>query len=72
MLCTSMCTPASSNIAEEGMCDYFHLHCQAGGWDHNDIGCTIFTDGGCILPDNDSSDAPPWLVFGGWAITGID
>ena len=31
------------------------------GWDR--IGCTVFTDGGRTLLDN---EAPPWPVFGGW------
>ena len=48
----------------EGMDDYFHLHCQAGGWDS--IGCTVFMDGSRTLLD---SETPPWLVFGDWAIS---
>ena len=48
----------------EDMGDCFHLHCQAGGWDH--IGCTVFMDGSRTLLD---SEAPPWLVFGDWAIS---
>ena len=36
--------------------DWFHLHCQAGGQDR--IGCTLL-----------DSEAPPWLVFGNWAIS---
>ena len=48
----------------ESMCDCFHLHCQAGGWDL--IGCTVFVDSGRTLLN---SEAPPWLVFGDWAIS---
>ena len=50
----------------EGMGDYFHLHCQAGGWDC--IGCTVFMDGtgSCTMLD---SEAPQWLVFGDWDIS---
>ena len=40
------------------------LLCQAGGWDC--IGCTVIIDGGHTLLD---SEAPPWLVFGDWAIS---
>ena len=47
----------------EGMGDCFHLHCQAGGWDHT--GCTGFMDGSHTMID---SEAPPWLVVGDWAI----
>ena len=48
----------------EGMSDCFHLHCQTGGWDCK--GCTVFMDGGHTWLD---SEAPPWLVFGDWAIS---
>ena len=48
----------------EDMGDCFHLHCQAG--DRDRIGCTFFVDGSCTLLD---SEAPPWLVFGNWAIS---
>ena len=37
---------------------------QAGGWAR--IGCIAFRDGSCTLFD---SEAPPWLVFGDWAIS---
>ena len=55
-------TPCGNPL--EGMGDCFHLHCQAGGWDG--IGCTIFMDGSCTFL---ASEAPPWLVFGDWAIS---
>ena len=51
------------NLAE-GLCDCFHLHCQAGGWDHT--GCTVFVDSGCTLLN---SDAPRQLVFDDWAVS---
>ena len=47
-----------------GMGNCFHLYCEAVGWDH--IGCTGFMDGSLTLLD---SEAPPWLVFGDWAIS---
>ena len=48
----------------EGMGNSFHLHCQAGGW--NCIGSTVFMNSNHNLLD---SEAPPWLVFGDWAIS---
>ena len=50
----------------EGMRDYFHFHCQDGSWDR--IGCTVFMDGKGSRTLLDS-EAPPWLVFGDWAIS---
>ena len=57
-------TVTSRRNPAESMCDCFHFHCQAGGWDL--IGCTVFGDGGRILLNG---EAPPWLVFGDWAIS---
>ena len=48
----------------ESTCDYFQLHCQAGGWDLT--GHIVFMDGGYTLL---SSKAPPCLVFGACAIS---
>ena len=46
-----------------GMCDCFHLHCQAGGLDR--LGCTVFVDGVLIFLD---CEVTPSLVLGGWAV----
>ena len=65
MACAVCLSDLSSPM--EGMCDCFHLHCQAGGWHHYifyRLGCAVFVDIGCTLLD---SEAPPLLVFGDWA-----
>ena len=56
--------PSCRLLKQSSMGDCFHLHCQAGGWDH--IGCASFMDGGRTLLD---SQAPPWLIFGNWAMS---
>ena len=42
----------------DSVCDCFHLHCGAGGWDC--IGCIVFVDGGCNML---GIEASLWLVF---------
>ena len=50
------------------MCDCFHFHCQAGGWDLISITRLHCLHGWWLTLLNNNSEAPPWLVFGDWAI----
>ena len=59
---SSLTVTCSGNPAEN-VCNYFHPHCQAGGWTRTD--CTVFVDDRHTLLE---SEAPPWMVFCDWAI----
>ena len=45
-----------SGSPTEDMGDFFHPHCQTGGWDH--VGCTVLVHGSRTLLDNQIPNPP--------------